>query len=90
MDSEKLKNRKYSTALSLAQGEKESLPIMYESGKTVKEIAEFFSTTSATIVKALVLLGFDGPDWAKDAVKRTLEKNRTTPSNMKRVSDPLF
>ena len=90
MDSEKLRNRKYPTALKLAQGEREKLPEMYDSGMTVKQIAEHYSTTVATVVKALVFLGYDGPEWAKDAVKRTLETNKTTPSNMKRVNKPLI
>jgi hypothetical protein len=65
MDSKKLRDRKYHTALALAQGERESLPAMYEQGETVKYIAEHYSTTVQTIVKALVFLGYDGPEWLK-------------------------
>jgi hypothetical protein len=90
MDSTKLKERKYPTAIKLAQGEKDKLPEMYDSGVPVKDIAFLYNTTVSTVVKALVFLGYDGPDWAKDAVKRTLEKNNITPSNMKRVSEPLI
>lgn len=90
MDSTKLKYRKYSTALKLARGEKDKLPKMYDGGMSVKEIAAAYYTTVQTVVKALVFLGYDGPDWAKDAVKRTLEVNKVTPSNMKRVSKPLI
>lgn len=84
MDSEKLRKRKYSTALKLAQGEKHKLPLMYEKGMTVKEIADYYSTTASTIIKALVFLGFNGPQWSIDACKRTLESNAVKPSNMKR------
>jgi len=90
MDSDKLSKRKYPTALALATGEQAELPKMYDDGITVKSIAEHYSTTVQTVVKALVFLGYDGPQWAKDAVNRTLEKNKVTPSNMKRVSKPLI
>ncbi len=89
MDSEKLKNRKYTTALLLAQGERNTLPKMYDNGTTVKDIADHYNTTIQTVVKALVFLGYSGPDWAEDAVKRTINKNKITPSNMKKVGEPL-
>ena len=90
MNSEKLKNRKYPSAISLANGEKEELPKLYDSGMTVKQIAEHYFTTTPTVIKALVLLGYDGPKWAVDAVKRFLDKGSVKPSNMKRVSEPLI
>lgn len=90
MDYEKLNNRKYTTALLLAEGERKALPKMYEDGTTVKDIAEYYSTTVQTVVKALVFLGYSGPDWAEDAVKRTINKNKITPSNMKKTGKALI
>lgn len=90
MDSEKLKKRKYPSALKLAQGERETLPKMYDGGMKIKDIANHFSTTSATVIKALVFLGYDGPKWAVDAVQRTVDNNKIKPSNMKRTKDPLI
>ena len=90
MDSEKLRKRKYPTALALAKGEEVELPEMYEYGKTVKEIAEYYSTTVSTVIKALVFLGYEGPTWAKDAVKRTLDRTNVKPSNMKRIGKSLI
>ena len=90
MNYEKLKKRKYPTALALANGERENLPKMYDSGKSVREISDHYSTTVHTIVKALVFLGYDGPQWAKDECNRAISNNRTTPSNMKRMTSPLI
>lgn len=90
MDTEKLRKRKYTTALLLAKGERNELPRLYETGMmSIAELSEHYSTTNQTIIKALVFLGFNGPEWAVQACNRTLKNESNKPGNMKR-SDSLI
>ena len=79
-----IKERKYKTALSLAKGERQKLIDLYENGNSIKEISKIYNSTSRTVTKALVFLGYDGPEWAVDEVKKTLEKK--APSTMKKTN----